>query len=86
MYPDLNQPLENTLAKRHWIKPSMLTTYSSDAGWGNTTHFAGHSLNSLLGGRGDVIAPTFPWLWAPNLTSRLHALREQQVYLTDINQ
>ena len=65
----------------------MFTTYSSTGGFGNTTHFAGHSLNSLLGGGlGDVIAPTFPWLWQANLSGALQKLREQQVYLTDINQ
>jgi hypothetical protein len=86
LYPLINDPLANTLAQRHWIRPAMYNTFNSTGGFGNTTHFAGHSLNSHLGGLGDVIAPTFPWLWQPNLTGALEDLMEQKVYLTDINQ
>ena len=87
LYPFLNAPLENTLAHRHWIQPAMFTKYNHTGGFGNTTHFAGHGANLLLAGSlGDVIAPTFTYLFNANLDGALHTLREQQVYLTDINQ
>ena len=86
LYPLLNAPLENPFAQRHWIKPAMFTAYNGTGGYGNTTHFAGHSANTLLGKNGDVIAPTFPFLFNTNLSGALDTLKQQEIYLTDINQ
>jgi hypothetical protein len=86
LYPHLNAPLDNPLARRHWVKPALLTAFSSTGGYGNTTHFAAHGAQLEGMSLGDVIAPTFPFLWQANLSGALQTLLEQRIFLTDVNQ